>query len=311
MSDLSSPGDGAKYELRSFVVESVAGKNLSPKDFIIKAENYGIPQARHRVILLGVRKGVPTHGIKTLSRMISPSVEQTIKGLPEIRSRISRQPDSFEQWLGYLKETITNIKSWDDPLRNDVLNTMQQNISRASLHTSSGSKFIMRTPNFSDMPTHLHQWLKDDKLGGVIQHVSRGHMPSDLQRYLFAASYAQHACTSPKVRQFPSRLLPKHRNIHDDTVPFEDRFRVQLKGSPSTTVVSHISKDGHYYIHYDPSQCRSLTVREAARLQTFPDNYFFEGNRTQQYVQVGNAVPPLLAKQLAEIVAELLGKTFI
>ena len=156
-----------------------------------------------------------------------------------------------------------------------------------------------RGPNFGN------DWFLDPRLEGVCNHETRGHIRADLHRYLFASAFADLNGKSPTLADFPAALLPRHKNCKSGK--FSDRFRVQLGGSPSTTITSHISKDGHYYIHHDPAQCRSLTVREAARLQTFPDNYFFEGGRTQQYHQVGNAVPPFLARQIAECLIPLLG----
>jgi DNA (cytosine-5)-methyltransferase 1 len=129
-------------------------------------------------------------------------------------------------------------------------------------------------------------------------------MPSDIARYYFTALYGMATKSSPKLSEWPTKLLPVHRNATSGN--FADRFRVQLKNAAATTITSHIAKDGHYYIHYDPTQCRSLTVREAARIQTFPDNYFFEGPKTQQFHQVGNAVPPYLAHKIAEIVHKTL-----
>ena len=152
-------------------------------------------------------------------------------------------------------------------------------------------------------------WFSDPRLHGACNHETRGHIREDLHRYFFSAVFARKRGRSPLLENFPHALLPKHENVGDalKETKFNDRFRVQLANRPSTTIVSHSSKDGHYFIHYDPAQCRSLTVREAARLQTFPDNYRFEGPRTEQYKQVGNAVPPLLARQIAEIVAALIG----
>jgi DNA (cytosine-5)-methyltransferase 1 len=162
---------------------------------------------------------------------------------------------------------------------------------------------------FDEKPAYASEWYRPNGFRLLLNHVTRGHIQADLHRYLFSAAYASVHQRAPTLSEFPQALLPNHENAQqaiDEGGYFGDRFRVQVGARPSTTITSHISKDGHYYIHYDAKQCRSLTVREAARLQTFPDDYFFCGPRTEQYRQVGNAVPPLLATQIAGLVADLL-----
>ena len=203
------------------------------------------------------------------------------------------------------------VRGWKAGNESVMIDSMQAFADSATC-TSTGGAFIPKEYRRPKQPTELQNWLHDRSLGGVCQHEARSHMASDIARYLFAATFAHHQGYSPRLDVFPKKLLPDHLNVQlwgsKEEIPFKDRFRVQCGNEPATTVVAHIAKDGHYYVHYDPSQCRSLTVREAARLQTFPDNYFFEGNRTEQYTQVGNAVPPLLAQKLARIVRSLLNE---
>lgn len=293
----------------------------SNMDYLIKSENYGIPQKRHRVILIGIREDL-SHPNIYLKEKKPVSLKSVINKLPRIRSGINRAfdkyhetdkysngspkrlyrnlKDSDELWINIISEQLRKLKKWGDiPLggleRGPALNK-----------NGIGSEYIPCSETIPhDHP--LNSWYSDHRLSGVANHESRTHLTEDLMRYMFAALYVQKYKTFPRLQDYAnhhSDLIPDHANA--DSGKFADRFRVQLPDQPATTITSHISKDGHYFIHYDPGQCRSLTVREAARIQTFPDNYLFCGSRTAQYHQVGNAVPPLLAKQIAEIVEKIL-----
>ncbi len=301
----------AGYHIYSMVKKRQSDSMPDPHDFIICSEKYGIPQERHRVIVLGVRKDIERKP-GTLREQEKVIVEQVIGDLPKLRSGLSKQQnnDSSEAWAAVIQDEIKLALSSmeNQSLKKKIEETLARKLQGNSL--DRGINVLKSTKGlYQNMPAKLAEWYSDEKLLSVINHDTRGHMNSDLARYLYCSSYAEiysqvNTRSSPRLNDFPQELLPAHKNVNSGK--FVDRFKVQEKHLPASTITSHISKDGHYFIHYDPAQCRSLTVREAARIQTFPDNYFFEGTRTQQYVQVGNAVPPLLAKQIAGIIYNLL-----
>ena len=135
----------------------------------------------------------------------------------------------------------------------------------------------------------------------VTQHISRPHNERDLKIYKTAINKWNNNNERLKYPDLPTEL-----KSHKNETSFIDRYKVVNGNGVSHTVVAHIAKDGHYYIHPDVKQCRSISVREAARLQSFPDDFYFEGSRSAAFKQIGNAVPPLMAYAIAESINELL-----
>lgn len=316
--DVASGSDAClEYELVALGETSSGMFDIDPEQFVVHAESHGVPQARHRVVICGIRRDVflKAGSIATLTIEDAPTVRAVVADLPRLRSGVSFRgkgmswSDSFETPI--MDRAVELLSGADDPVSRRIARKMES--SRNSIRQQSefgvGGDRIHFGLGDVPSPSAHPSWYKDRPLSLLANHESRSHMPTDLIRYLFVASFGEVVGDSPRLHEFPSCLLPKHKNVNPlkpESAIFKDRFRVQIGDTHSTTVTSHIAKDGHAFIHYDPTQCRSLTVREAARLQTFPDSYVFLGNRTSQYTQVGNAVPPYLAHQIAEIVGSVL-----
>lgn len=228
------------------------GYETDPK--MLSAENYGIPQSRKRIILVG-KKG------------------ESVDFYPE--------PDKCESDI-LVKEIFSDLPS---------------------LKAGKG------TLGPCDMNADCNPWLREVGIRNdalpVTFHQARSNNKQDREIYKKAVKL----WTEKQVRLMYNEL-PERLQTHNNKNSFLNRFRVvagDLKFSH--TVVAHIAMDGHYYIHPDIKQNRSLTPREAARLQTFPDDYYFEsGNgipyRTTAFRQIGNAVPVLLAQKIAEKLKE-------
>jgi DNA (cytosine-5)-methyltransferase 1 len=257
-----------QYNPRAFVFENVPGmlsankgqhfKNL--KAYFRKlgyevyhetldASDYGVVQARKRIIIVGWKKESDFGFPDFTKQKIKYSVNEAFNDLPELK------PGEGYQYINYKEQKNNYLKKFE--LRNGV--------------------------DF------------------VTQHISRPHNNRDLAIYKTAIQ----KWNNEKVRlKYPD--LPDELKTHKNESSFIDRFKVVDGSGVSHTVVAHIAKDGHYYIHPDEEQCRSISVREAARLQSFPDDFYFEGSRSAAFKQIGNAVPPLMAFAIANKIKELL-----
>jgi DNA (cytosine-5)-methyltransferase 1 len=324
-SDLHNPCESVKtkpkrgrkkhsYKILSLEVPLSADEKIKPKDFVVYSELHGIPQRRHRVILIGVRDDLYPNvkDIRLTKNEELTSIRDVLSDLPALRSGLSKITNTDENWVSNIQNDVKEtIKSLRVNNQIEIADEIELTYKSIGIPTDKQGRVFSLQRTSSIKKKELRDWFYDKKLGKYItNHETRGHLTSDLQRYLFCSVWGgvsnrlNWSSRSPKSKDYPEYLIPQHKNFKSGK--FADRFRVQPWDLPATTITCHISKDGHYYIHPDPLQCRSLTVREAARIQTFPDNYFFVGNRTEQYVQVGNAVPPLLANKIAKVVSGIL-----
>lgn len=226
-----------------------------PKVILLNAADYGVPQVRERVIIIGVRKDIdidPLDVYRNIEKTHSQdgrkkpyvTVRDAISDLPKLQPGEGNEKRYFEYEIS--NEFLDRIKSSDSVLHN---------------------------------------------------HVARNHNEQDRERYKILAEHNWQLKDLQEVR--PDL-------IHHDPKHFGNRYTVQEYDKPGKTVVAHLYKDGNLFIHPDPEQGRTFTVREAARIQSFPDDFVFEGSRTDQYKQVGNAVPPLMAEAFAKTLNDFL-----
>lgn len=234
---------------------------FQPELNILNACNYGVPQIRRRVIILGVRKD------------LSYTPEEMYASI----KKTNYDPEMSEEQRKGLKKYVTV----EDAISELPFLREGQGKSSIDFKSKRNNDFLKTI-----VPENF------DKL---YDHICRHHNETDVERYTEMA----------KNHWTFQELLEKRPDLrHNPPRVFGNSYVVQWWDLPSKTIIAHLYKDGNQFIHPDYKQGRTLTVREAARLQSFPDDFVFEGSRTDQYKQIGNAVPPLLGLAIAKCMKE-------
>ena len=273
------------YKPKMFIFENVKGlltahpKGVNIFDLIVRdmSKTYKVVSNKETILLNAVNYGVPQNRERVI--------------LCGIRNDINIEPEEF-----YEKLIPTHSIVAKDGLKPAV--TVREAISDLpKLFPGEGMEVI----NFNE--TKFNDYLlriRSKDFGKLYQHVARKHNKNDRERYRILSEHGNWQLKDlAEVRPDLVNHDPKH---------FGNRYTVQEWDKPGRTVVAHLYKDGNLFIHPDSTQERTFTVREAARIQSFPDDFFFEGSRTEQFKQVGNAVPPLMAEAFAITLKEMLSQ---
>lgn len=232
-------------------------------------------------------EGKTWKNIKKYMRRVGYEIDYAVQNSHDFGVLQSRKRMIIVGWLKDSGLSYPDFKKIDaHAIVNDLLRDLPK------LHPGeSATQYANNEPSKYLLENGLRT--KDDIL---TLHVARRNIQRDIEIYKKAIELWNNGHQRLNYTDLPENLKT-HKNQHS----FLDRFKVVEGDEPCChTMLAHISKDGHYFIHPDIDQHRSITVREAARIQSFPDSYFFEGPRTAQFVQIGNAVPPIMAKGIAQ-----------
>lgn len=276
--DVNRMQDDKRNYLYEYYVEFL--KAFKPKVFVF--ENVpGLITAGGGKYLNDMRELMDKAGYKTDYKILNAADY----GVPQNRRRVIL--------IGWNKKS--NIKSYPLPLEVKRSYKVRDVLADLPPLQAGGGDEISKKASRNSLLEELGVSSKDFNL--LLDHRTRPHNARDLEIYKHAVKLKN------RGENLKYNNLPDELKTHKNQSSFLDRFKVvDMDAEGSHTVVAHIGKDGHYYIHPDLSQNRSLSVREAARLQTFPDDYKFEGSRNARYKQIGNAVPVLLGKHIAKTI---------